>query len=89
MHNLVDQLKSPLICVVGDVMVDHWMAGTQYRTTTEYGLEQAICDIESEELSCGGAANAARNIRSLGGHVEVVGLSSFTGMACVDTVVSK
>lgn len=75
MQGLIERLRSDcVITTVGDVMVDCWLYGSSWRTSREYGKRVDICDIDREVISCGGAANVARHIVSLGAKSKLFGV---------------
>ena len=60
------------IVVVGDLVADNYIYGETDRVSREAPV--LIVRYESAEVKLGGAANAAANVRSLGGKVTLVGL---------------
>lgn len=60
------------ILVVGDLVADQFLCGTIDRVSREAPV--FIMRHETTETICGGAANAAANVSSLGGNVRVVGV---------------
>lgn len=60
------------VLVVGDVMLDEYVWGEAGRISPEAPVP--VLEVASESLRLGGAANVARNIASLGGHVELLAL---------------
>lgn len=60
------------IAVIGDIMLDHWREGTDYKLNPE----SPTIDITnpSSEYTLGGAGNVARIIRSLGARVQLLGV---------------
>jgi D-glycero-beta-D-manno-heptose-7-phosphate kinase len=59
------------ILVVGDLMADHYIYGQTDRVSREAPV--LIVRYERDEVKLGGGANAAANVRSLGGQVRAVG----------------
>jgi len=59
------------IAVLGDLIADHWLYARPARLSREAPV--LVLRHEREELSCGGAANVARNLRALGAEVAVFG----------------
>ncbi|HYX92405.1 MAG TPA: PfkB family carbohydrate kinase [Myxococcaceae bacterium] len=59
------------ILVVGDLVVDHYIYGQTDRVSREAPV--LIVRHERDEVKLGGGANAAANVRSLGGRVCAVG----------------
>jgi rfaE bifunctional protein kinase chain/domain len=60
------------VAVVGDLVADHYLFGEPTRLSREAPV--MVLRHRGEELGAGGAANAARNLRSLGAEVRVLGL---------------
>lgn len=60
------------ILVVGDLVADHYIYGQSERVSREAPV--LVVRHESEEVKLGGAANAAANVRSLGGKVAAIGV---------------
>lgn len=60
------------ILVVGDFVADHYIYGQTDRVSREAPV--LIVRYESSDVKLGGGANAAANVRSLGGQVTAVGL---------------
>lgn len=60
------------VVVVGDFVADHYIYGETDRVSREAPV--LVVRYESSELKLGGAANAAANVRSLGGQVRAVGI---------------
>src|SRR5215831_6446071 len=59
------------VLVVGDLVADHYIYGQTDRISREAPV--LIVRYESSEVKLGGGANAAANVRSLGGQVTAVG----------------
>ncbi len=75
MGNLVEQIKSfknKHIMVIGDIIADEFIIGEPERLSREAPV--LILKHQAREVLPGGCANAASNIRSLGGIVEIVGV---------------
>lgn len=70
---LVDALKSPRICVLGDLIADEFIYGQIARVSREAPV--LILNYDSTEIVPGGAGNAAANVAALGGAVRAVGLA--------------
>jgi len=70
-RRLVASFERATVLVVGDLMVDRYYAGRVRRISPEAPVP--IVEVAEESQRCGGAANVARNIRSLGATVEVCG----------------
>jgi len=60
------------VLVVGDLVADHYVYGQTDRISREAPV--LVVRYENAEVKLGGAANAAANVASLGGHVTVVGV---------------
>ncbi|WP_309131477.1 PfkB family carbohydrate kinase [Brevibacterium sp.] len=63
--------SSPLITVIGDVILDSWMQGRSTRLAREAPVP--VVEQGEETLSPGGAANTAMNLASLGARVRLIG----------------
>lgn len=59
------------VLVVGDLVADHYLYGQTDRISREAPV--LVVRYESAEVKLGGAANAAANVRSLGGQVTALG----------------
>ncbi len=60
------------VLVVGDLVADHYIYGQTERVSREAPV--LIVRYESAEVKAGAGANAAANVRSLGGQVTAIGL---------------
>jgi D-beta-D-heptose 7-phosphate kinase/D-beta-D-heptose 1-phosphate adenosyltransferase len=69
---VVDNFKGKKICVVGDIMLDHFIWGDVERISPEAPVP--VVFVNKETFIPGGAANTASNIAALGGEVFIVGL---------------
>lgn len=69
---LIDDIRGARILVVGDVMLDHFVAGAVDRVSPE--APALVVRVEHERHLLGGAANVAANIASLGGLAALVGV---------------
>ena len=58
-------MKNKRIAVVGDLMLDRYIWGSVSRISPEAPVP--VVDMEQEQARLGGAANVAKNIKSLGG----------------------
>ena len=67
------RLAGRTILIVGDLMLDHFVIGRVERISPEAPVP-VVC-FDHEEFRLGGAANVAHNVVSLGGRVDVIGLS--------------
>lgn len=61
------------VLVVGDVMVDRYINGTATRLCPEAPVP--VLKIESVTIAPGGAANLAVNVKSLGAHASLLGVT--------------
>ena len=69
---LLSNLKTKRIAVVGDVMIDRYVWGTVNRISPEAPVP--VVEVESETSRLGGAANVATNIVSLGASAFLIGV---------------
>ncbi|OGT91653.1 MAG: bifunctional heptose 7-phosphate kinase/heptose 1-phosphate adenyltransferase [Gammaproteobacteria bacterium RIFOXYD12_FULL_61_37] len=69
------------VLVLGDVMMDRYWHGPASRISPEAPVP--VVRVEQEEFRPGGAANVALNIRALGGHCLLMGLTGDDEMARV------
>ena len=67
----LEWIQSAVVSVFGDVMLDHYQYGTVDRISPEAPVP--VVRVEREEYRLGGAANVARNVRSLGGETTLLG----------------
>ena len=67
----LDTLAWMRVCVAGDVMLDHYQYGKVERISPEAPVP--VVAVEEEEYRLGGAANVARNTRSLGVGTGLIG----------------
>ena len=58
--------------IIGDIIVDEYIWGDVNRISPEAPVP--VFEISAEKTGCGGAANVAQNIASLGGKAELVGV---------------
>lgn len=72
LKNISTQFQNKRIIVIGDIIIDEYIWGDVNRISPEAPVP--IIDIEGERLSCGGAANVAQNLRSLGANAELIGV---------------
>ncbi|RBP65446.1 rfaE bifunctional protein kinase chain/domain [Brevibacterium sanguinis] len=64
--------SSPLITVIGDIILDSWMQGHSTRLAREAPVP--VVEQGEETLCPGGAANTAMNLASLGARVRLLGV---------------
>lgn len=69
---LVEQLRGHGVLVIGDVMLDEYLRGEVARISPEAPVP--VLEVRSRDLRLGGAANAAANIKALGGAAFLVGV---------------
>ena len=70
--NIVDNFSGKKIAVIGDVMLDHFLYGDIKRISPEAPAPVVL--LKKESFIPGGSANAAANIRALGGQVFLMGV---------------
>lgn len=68
---LARRLRGRRVAVIGDLVLDRYWVGRSSRISREAPV--LILDFEEERAVPGGAANAATNVRSLGGAARLVG----------------
>jgi len=66
------ELKTPRVLIVGDVMLDRYVAGEVSRISPEAPIPVLAASSSEEKL--GGAGNVAFNLRSMDAEVELVGV---------------
>ncbi len=71
LEKLLAEFSRRRVLVVGDVMLDQFVYGKVARLSPEAPVP--VLDVVREEWHPGAAANAARNVGSLGGHAGLVG----------------
>jgi rfaE bifunctional protein kinase chain/domain len=69
---LLDQMAGHEVTVVGDLVADLFVYGQAARVSREAPV--LIIEHEADKVALGGAANAAHNIKALGGVPHVVGV---------------
>ncbi len=69
---LVEKLANHRVLCVGDVMLDRYIYGQVERISPEAPIP--VLRIQREAVTLGGAGNVVRNIVSLGGQVDLVGV---------------
>ncbi len=72
LSRVVEQLRGSRVLVIGDVMLDEYLKGNVSRISPEAPVP--ILEVKSHEYTLGGAANAAANIKALGGAATLVGV---------------
>ncbi|GAB3938543.1 D-glycero-beta-D-manno-heptose-7-phosphate kinase [Mucilaginibacter myungsuensis] len=58
------------ICVIGDIMLDHYIFGTADRISPEAPVP--VVDIKSERYTLGGAGNVLENLNAFGGSASLI-----------------
>ena len=66
------QLQGKRVIIIGDVIMDAYIWGDINRISPEAPVP--VFEAETEKTGCGGAANVAQNIASLGGNAILVGV---------------
>ncbi len=69
---LLEKIPGHNILCVGDIMLDRFVYGSVERVSPEAPIP--VLRILRESVMLGGAGNVVRNIVSLGGHVDIVGV---------------
>ncbi len=72
LSQLVQQFTRRKVLVIGDLMADHYIYGQTERVSREAPV--LIVRYEDSEVTLGGGANAAANVRALGAQVTVLGV---------------
>src|ERR1700733_5335284 len=70
---LVEKLAGHRVLCVGDVMLDRYVYGQVERISPEAPIP--VLKMQREAVTLGGAGNVVRNIISLGGQVDLVGVT--------------
>ena len=70
--NIVTEIPGRRVLVVGDVMLDEYVWGTVHRISPEAPVP--VLEFQKRTYTLGGAANAAANVASLGGHAILGGV---------------
>src|SRR5438128_7254946 len=72
LRGLVDGFAGKTLVVVGDLIADEYLFGKPARISREAPV--LILKFTEREVLLGGAANAAHNVRALGGTVIPIGI---------------
>jgi len=64
--------KKIKICVVGDIMVDHYIKGSCDRISPEAPVQ--VVDVTTEVYSLGGAGNVLKNLKALGCEASIISI---------------
>ena len=67
-----EQLQGKRIVIIGDVILDTYIWGDVKRISPEAPVP--VFETTTEKTGCGGAANVAQNVASLGGNATLVGV---------------
>lgn len=79
LKTLFAQFQGKRVTIIGDIIVDAYLWGDVNRISPEAPVP--VFDITSEATGCGGAANVAQNVVSLGGRAELLGVIGEDGAA--------
>ncbi|MCG9129666.1 D-glycero-beta-D-manno-heptose-7-phosphate kinase [Candidatus Poribacteria bacterium] len=71
-RTLISQFNEKRILVIGDIIVDEYLWGEVKRISPEAPVP--VFEMYGETIGCGGAANVAQNITSLGAKAELIGV---------------
>src|ERR1700744_294443 len=69
---LVEKLAGHRVLCVGDVMLDRYIYGQVERISPEAPIP--VLRMQREAVTLGGAGNVVRNIVSLGGNIDLIGI---------------
>ncbi len=69
----IEEFKNQRVLVIGESMLDKFLVGRSSRLNREAPVP--IVDLESQNLSPGGASNAAVNVVDLGGNVDFISVT--------------
>ena len=67
-----EQLQGKRVVIIGDVILDTYIWGDVKRISPEAPVP--VFETTTEKTGCGGAANVAQNVASLGGNATLVGV---------------
>ena len=86
---LLDQVRSVRVLVVGDLMLDRYISGSVDRVSPEAPVP--VVRVEAERYAVGGASNVAANVISMGGSCAVVGMvgRDADGRALLEVLASR
>ncbi|PTR01598.1 rfaE bifunctional protein kinase chain/domain [Mucilaginibacter yixingensis] len=71
-HYSFPEGKKVNICVIGDMMLDHYIKGSCDRISPEAPVQ--VVDVTNEIYSLGGAGNVVENLKSLGANASIISL---------------
>ena len=72
-RELLAKFGKQRVLVLGDIMLDHYIWGKVERISAEAPVP--VLEVQKEEFRLGGAANAALNVKSLGGEAILLGVT--------------
>lgn len=72
LKQIINQFQDKRLVVIGDIIVDEYIWGEVTRISPEAPVP--VFEMLREKTGCGGAANVAQNVVSLGGKAELVGV---------------
>lgn len=72
LKNVFTQIQNKKVMVIGDIIVDEYIWGDVNRISPEAPVP--VFETTEERKGCGGAANVAQNIVSLGGEAQLIGV---------------
>ena len=72
LNTIIPQFQNKKVIVIGDIIVDEYIWGEVNRISPEAPVP--IFEKTSEKTGCGGAANVAQNLASLGARAELIGV---------------
>src|ERR1700761_4722611 len=71
-RSIQQSAKKPVILVIGDLMIDHYIWGSATRLSPEAPVP--IVNVKKESTTLGGAGNVVQNLVALGANVTVSGV---------------
>lgn len=71
--HILPAIRKGSVTVIGDIILDHYVTGDVQRVSPEAPVP--VVHVLSEHWVAGGAANVAANVASLGGRVELIGVT--------------
>ena len=72
LKNILAHFQNKRVMIIGDVILDEYIWGDVNRISPEAPVP--VFEITGDRVGCGGAANVAQNIVSLGGNAELIGV---------------
>ena len=72
LKNIFTQFQDKRVTIIGDIILDEYIWGDVNRISPEVPVP--VFEMTAERTGCGGAANVAQNVTSLGGKAELVGV---------------